>query len=362
MALVTKTGSTWADGFRPTKVRVTYTGYGFIATISVGELAGGNDYGSGQVLSGAELDLNVTSDIERINLHDTNRVSKIEFYVDSAGGETDLDGDGIHNDMDEEPLVASTRFSDRALGGTTSGRILALDTEITVEIMDVLDPDGVKVIVSGPSGGDARIKINGSTGTYSLAPGEHVLTSGSVRLDVLQGSAEVEFTIGGAMVVIGVVEGVVILEETIVDGELQELVVDAVDGIVTVNYEVVDPGQSLTIMSVWIDIKPGSDPNCINNNGHGVIPVAILSSTDFDATQVDPLTVMLDGQAVRIVGKKGKLQAHIEDANGDGLDDLVMQIEDEDGTYQEGDTMATLTGETFDGTSILGTDTICIVP
>ena len=52
----------------------------------------------------------------------------------------------------------------------------------------------------------------------------------------------------------------------------------------TVNDVVVPPGESLTFKPVAIDIKPGSDPNCFNNDGHGVIPVAILSSTDFDAT------------------------------------------------------------------------------
>jgi hypothetical protein len=31
---------------------------------------------------------------------------------------------------------------------------------------------------------------------------------------------------------------------------------------------------------VGIDIKPGSDPNCFNINGHGVIPVAILGSSE----------------------------------------------------------------------------------
>jgi hypothetical protein len=112
---------------------------------------------------------------------------------------------------------------------------------------------------------------------------------------------------------------------------------------------------------VQIDIKPGSDPNCINNNGHGAIPVAILSTEFFDATQVDTATVSLDGQAVRVVGK-GNTQAHIEDANGDGVDDLVLQIEDEDGTYEEGVADAKLTAQTFDGISIVGTDTICIVP
>jgi len=117
----------------------------------------------------------------------------------------------------------------------------------------------------------------------------------------------------------------------------------------------------VAVLEVAIDIKPGSDPNCINNNGHGVIPVAILSSPEFDATQVAPLTVSLEGQAVRVRGN-GQPQASAEDVNGDGLDDLVVQIQDVDGTFQEGDTTATLTGETFSGTQIEGTESICIVP
>ena len=42
-----------------------------------------------------------------------------------------------------------------------------------------------------------------------------------------------------------------------------------------------------------IDIKPGSDPNPINPGSNGLIPVAILSSEDFDATTVDPATIEL---------------------------------------------------------------------
>jgi len=40
-------------------------------------------------------------------------------------------------------------------------------------------------------------------------------------------------------------------------------------------------------LQVAIDIKPGSDPNAINLGSKGVIPVAILSSLDFDATEVN---------------------------------------------------------------------------
>ncbi len=134
---------------------------------------------------------------------------------------------------------------------------------------------------------------------------------------------------------------------------------------------VTDPhGLSASITFNWIvnpvpvsiDIKPGSDPNCFNNNGHGVLPVAILSSTTFDAAQVDPITVFLESLPVRVVGRKGNIQAHLEDVNGDGLADLMIQIEDQDGVFEEGDTLATLTGSLFDGTSIEGSDAICIVP
>lgn len=114
-------------------------------------------------------------------------------------------------------------------------------------------------------------------------------------------------------------------------------------------------------VEVQIDIKPGSDPNCFNNDGHGVIPVAVIGSAQFDVTTLDPATITLDGQPVRSVGK-GKLQAHLEDVNGDGIDDLVLQIEDIAGTYSSGDTTGTLTGQTYDGRFVEGSDTICLVP
>jgi len=119
--------------------------------------------------------------------------------------------------------------------------------------------------------------------------------------------------------------------------------------------------QPLVIL-VDIDIKPGSDPNCFNNDGHGVIPVAILGSADFDVIAIDPATVTLESLAVRAAGRKGDLQAHIQDVNGDGFDDLVVQIEDVDGAFTDGTGTATLTGQLFNGTPFEGTDDICIVP
>jgi hypothetical protein len=118
---------------------------------------------------------------------------------------------------------------------------------------------------------------------------------------------------------------------------------------------------SITDISVVdIDIKPGSYPNSINPNTGGVIPVAILGAADFDATNVDPETVALNGAGARGKGKSGKYGS-IEDVNGDGYLDLVVQIENAI-EWSPDATEATLTGETFGGIPIEGTDSVNIVP
>jgi len=117
-------------------------------------------------------------------------------------------------------------------------------------------------------------------------------------------------------------------------------------------------------IQVAIDIKPGSYPNIINLGSNGVIPVAILSSssTDFDASQLDPSTISFSGTGVAIKGKSNTL-AHQEDANGDGLIDLVVQVETENLNPTELQTgKAWLIGETYEGGSVAGSDEIVIVP
>ena len=114
---------------------------------------------------------------------------------------------------------------------------------------------------------------------------------------------------------------------------------------------------------VEIDIKPGSYPNAINLGAYGLIPVAIVSTMDFDATTVDPATVQLAGAGVDVRGKSDRFMAHEEDVNGDGLIDLVLQVATENldqGSFQDG--YAILTGTTYSGQSIEGTDEITIVP
>ena len=112
--------------------------------------------------------------------------------------------------------------------------------------------------------------------------------------------------------------------------------------------------ESTSVIQADVDIKPGSDENPVNTKSKGVIPVAVYSTEDFDATTIDPLSVTF--------GPNGATESHgtghIEDVNGDGLDDLVLHFKTQETGIAKGDTEATLTGTTFDGTAIQGSDTI----
>jgi len=113
------------------------------------------------------------------------------------------------------------------------------------------------------------------------------------------------------------------------------------------------------VVNVAIDIKPGSDPNCVNTGGNGAIPVAILTTPTFDAAEVDPLTVTLLGGAVRLNGKSGNAGS-LQDVDSDGDLDRVIQVIDF--SLSTGETTAVLNGITFGGTPIEGADAICVVP
>ena len=116
---------------------------------------------------------------------------------------------------------------------------------------------------------------------------------------------------------------------------------------------------------VLIDIKPGSDPNsinCKNENKKKTIAVAILTTPDFDATTVDHATVEFEGAGEAHVDKKsGDPRRHEEDVDDDGDTDLVLHFRLGDTALTCSSTEGTLTGETFGGEAIEGTDAVRMV-
>lgn len=118
----------------------------------------------------------------------------------------------------------------------------------------------------------------------------------------------------------------------------------------------------IQISSGGIDIKPGSFPNCFNQNGHGVIPVAVFGSETFDVNQIDVETLSLQGLNVKVVGNSSKALASAEYVNDDDYIDLVIQFEDSDGWIEPGNGYVMLQGEFVDGSRFWAGDSICIVP
>jgi len=117
------------------------------------------------------------------------------------------------------------------------------------------------------------------------------------------------------------------------------------------------------VLVVEIDIKPGGDPNSINcENEKGVITVAILTTDEFDATTVDHTTVRFAGATETHVDKKtGKPRRHEEDVDGDGDTDLVFHFRFGDTDLTCVSTEGTLTGATYDGAQIEGSDAVRMV-
>jgi hypothetical protein len=110
----------------------------------------------------------------------------------------------------------------------------------------------------------------------------------------------------------------------------------------------------LTEIEVEIDIKPGSFPNSINLKSKGKVPVAILTTDDFDASDVNPDTVDFAGA--------NPLRWIMEDVDNDGDHDMLLHFKTQELDLTKESTEATLEGETYDVIKIIGTDSVNIVP
>jgi hypothetical protein len=124
-------------------------------------------------------------------------------------------------------------------------------------------------------------------------------------------------------------------------------------GIATIDIGAYEKQVSSTVV-VLIDIKPGNDENSINSRSNGQIPVAIITTGEFDALQVDPDSVLFGTSMTA----KAHSQAHVEDVDNDGDMDLQLHFKTQETGIQCGDTEATLSGNTWGGTPISGTDSV----
>lgn len=124
-------------------------------------------------------------------------------------------------------------------------------------------------------------------------------------------------------------------------------------------------------LAVQIDITPTQSPNSLNPGNRGRLPVAVLGSATFDATRVDPATVVLGNESGTdtpvAMRPNGQYFASVEDANDDGIPDLVLHFEIQ-ALVQNGDvdlntTELVLRGFLLNGcTNFRGVDSVRVVP
>lgn len=133
--------------------------------------------------------------------------------------------------------------------------------------------------------------------------------------------------------------------------------------------------ETSRVIEVSLDIKPQSCPNPVNLTSRGVVPVAILGTSDFDVSAIDPATVRLAGVA--------PMRSNIEDVSRpadreaecacttegpDGYPDLTLKFDAQQlasamGAVADGEIIElSLTGNLYDGSPIEGKDCItCLV-
>lgn len=118
-------------------------------------------------------------------------------------------------------------------------------------------------------------------------------------------------------------------------------------------------GDPIGATPLRIDIKPGEFPNIIDLGSRGTIPVAVLSTPDFNA----PGQVVTSSLSFGRTGNESSLAScsPAQDVNRDGRLDVLCHFSARRTGFQLGDTQGVLTGTTVDGTPIRGTDSVVVV-
>ncbi|HEX6046737.1 MAG TPA: hypothetical protein VFZ22_19755 [Pyrinomonadaceae bacterium] len=112
-----------------------------------------------------------------------------------------------------------------------------------------------------------------------------------------------------------------------------------------------------TVQAVAMDLKPRDGSNTLNPRSRGVIPVAILTTEEFDATSIDVTSLRFGATGEEATAERTAL----DDVDGDGDIDLLAFFRTTD-TGIDCDTLFTyISGVTTTGVSIAGTDSITTV-
>ncbi len=294
-------------------------------------------------------------------------------YTGTAGISVAFDGTGS-SDPDGDPLTYAWNFGDGNTGiGPTPTHVYAAMGLYTVTLIvndgvGATDTDTTTATISNAP------PVCNADGPYNGTVGSPVQLDGSGSFDP---------------------DGIIILYEWDFDGDGTYDWSSATSGNTTHTYTLAgfftailrvtdddgDEDSCTTDVNVYlevsVDIKPMSCPNPLNVKSKGVLPVAILGTSEFDVSQIDPASLLLEGvPPIRYelddVGTpfNGVSLDDCLDCTAEGPDgflDLVLHFSSQDvvatiGPVEDGDCIfPTLMGDLLDGTPIEGTDSVRII-
>ena len=118
---------------------------------------------------------------------------------------------------------------------------------------------------------------------------------------------------------------------------------------------------STPVQPISVDIRPGSRENPVNPDADGTLPVALLSSRELDAAEIDLGRTSCAGAGILVDGR-GDRPVERRDVDGDGRVDVVVHFDVRAMQLGAEDTAATVRGVTLEGLPVRGTDRVRVVP
>jgi hypothetical protein len=220
--------------------------------------------------------------------------------------------------------------------------------------------------------------------TFVDVPGNVIVTAFTIDMSGVDDGARVTIfnsayptgiVVPGSYVYLGG-SGTADLASLVVSGEVNTVMITHVDDCCSQSYllsaAIVLNGEIIDVtLPVALDIHPTSCPNPINESKQGVVPVAILGSVDFDVTNIDPSSLLLEGVPVRkwaiqdVATPYDGALCGCTEQGADGYPDMTLKFSapllvDELSILERNQEIElTLTGNLMDGTPIVGSD--CMV-
>lgn len=210
-----------------------------------------------------------------------------------------------------------------------------------------------------------------------ISTGDIIIIDGDSGDIVIVDGDQIDVTIEDDVIIDGDAEDIVIIDadqDDVVSVDGDQINVDIGDVVIIDGDQTeVTTGDVVIVhkddpITVYVDIKPGSCQNPFNIKSRGLLPVAILGDEDFDVTDIDPVSIRLEG----VVPLRSSIKdvSHIEyceDYDLDGYADLTLKFDSQAiatalGDIEDGEEPGlNLTGTLMDDTEIGGKDTLLII-